>query len=124
MCLKVEKMAGCPVVNTCGRYSIENTGGLISQMDLLISNDSGPVHMAAALNVPCVVIFGPTDPVRTGPWGKIHRVLQAKLDCVPCFSRVCRGRDAACLRAVTVQEVTSTALDMLSDSGRPVSSIS
>jgi ADP-heptose:LPS heptosyltransferase len=82
-------------------------------MDLLISNDSGPVHMAAAVGTPTLVVFGPTDPVRTGPYGQGHRVLSAGLPCQPCFSRVCRRGAPACLDAITPRQMAQAAEEML-----------
>ena len=59
-------------------------------VDLLITNDTGPMHVAAALNKPVVALFGPTDPRRTGPYGQIDRVLRLDLPCSPCLSSSCR----------------------------------
>ncbi|MCP4720769.1 MAG: glycosyltransferase family 9 protein, partial [Desulfobacteraceae bacterium] len=50
-----------------------------------VCNDTGPMHMAAALDIPVFAIFGPANPVRTGPHGNIHTVLQKDLDCSPCY---------------------------------------
>ncbi|HMP76664.1 MAG TPA: glycosyltransferase family 9 protein [Kiritimatiellia bacterium] len=62
--------------NWCGRTSMIELGGLIRELDLLITVDSGPMHVAAAVGTPTVAVFGPTDPVRTGPYGPAHRVIR------------------------------------------------
>ena len=100
--------------NLCGAMSLPQLGGLISKLDLLVSNDSGPVHMAAALGKPCLVFFGPTIPGRTGPYGDIHRVLQRSLPCQPCLSRECKRGDCACLAGISPDEAFAAVKEMLS----------
>lgn len=70
---------------------------------LTLSNDTGPMHVAAALGKPVITVFGPTDPRSTGPYRQPHNVLQtASLPCVPCLRDVCRYRESlACLHAIT-----------------------
>ena len=70
---------------------------------LVVSNDTGPMHIAAALGRPVVAVFGPTDPRRTGPYGQLGHVVQDRtLACVPCMKSECRFRPAlACLHGVT-----------------------
>ncbi len=64
--------------NFCGHFPLLHLGSVLQQMDLLVSNDSGPMHFAAAVGTPLVALFGPTDPARTGPWGEGHAVLRAE----------------------------------------------
>ncbi len=104
---------GRPAANLAGALALPALGGLLQAMDLVIGNDSGPVHMAASVGTPVLALFGPTDPLRTGPYGAGHRVLRAQLRCQPCFSRRCRFRDTSCLRAITPDTVTAHALEML-----------
>lgn len=66
--------------NLAGKTSILELGGILQQMDLMVTVDSGPMHMAAALNVPVVAVFGPTFPERTGPYGQQHHVIQEGTD--------------------------------------------
>ncbi len=66
--------------NRCGRTSLVELGGLVRALDLLVTVDSGPMHMAAAVGTPTVAVFGPTDPVRTGPYGARHRVVREGFD--------------------------------------------
>ena len=70
----------CPgdrFVNLCGKTSIDSLPALINNADLVLSNDSGPMHLAAALNKPTLALFGPTNPNRFGPGGQLDRVLIA-----------------------------------------------
>ncbi len=101
------------VINLAGRTSLPQLGGVLQAMDLVISNDSGSMHMAAAAGVPVLAVFGPTDAVRTGPYGPAHRVLHGDLKCRPCFIKKCRFNDEACLRAVTTDMVVAAATEML-----------
>ena len=58
----------------------------------MVTNDTGPMHVAAALGRPVVALFGPTEPRRTGPYGQLEHVLQLRLPCVPCLRTKCRHR--------------------------------
>ena len=74
--------------------------------DLMVTNDTGPMHVAAALGRPVVALLGPTESRRTGPYGQLQNVLQLKLDCVPCLKARCRNAEPlACLRQMNVQLV-------------------
>jgi len=64
---------------------------LIRQLDLFVAGDTGPLHLAVALGIPTVSIFGPTDPKRNGPYGPGHRVLYNELDCSGCHKRSCNN---------------------------------
>lgn len=74
---------------------------------LVVSNDTGPMHVAAALGRPVVAVFGPTDPRRTGPYGQIEHVAQDRsLPCVPCMKSVCRiTPPLACLTSLTPEAI-------------------
>lgn len=87
--------------------------GVMTHLDLLITNDSGPMHLAAALGVRCLALFGPTDPRRTAPAGPKHRVLYTNRWCSPCFRRHCPLLHHACLREIGVARVRDSALAML-----------
>ena len=104
--------------NHCGRHTIPELFGVLEQCDLLVAVDTGPVHMAAALGRPCLVLFGPTRPEWTGPYGPGHRVLTRRLPCQPCLSRRCRRGDHACLAEMTPDEVFAAAEEQLAR--RPV----
>lgn len=113
-CGEIEARLQGRVVNTCGRTSLVELGSLLQEMDLVISVDSGPMHMAAAVGRPVLAVFGATDPKRTGPHGALHRVVMTKgLECRPCFSETCSRSDLACLIGAGPGEVAQTALDML-----------
>ena len=86
--------------------------------ELMITNDTGPMHVAAALNKPVVALFGPTDPRRTGPYGQLDRVLQHHLPCVPCMKDSCRYHQPfECLRAITPDRVAECVAQILEPRG-------
>ena len=112
VCAEIEGVAG-PAVNQAGKLSLVRTGSLLAEMDLVIGNDSGPIHMAAALGVPVLGIYGPTDPAKTGPYGPKSRTLVAEGPCRPCFGRKCRRGDLCCMTGITPERVSDAALAIL-----------
>lgn len=102
-----------PVINMAGQTRLSEMGSWLQEMDLVVGNDSGPVHIAAALDVPVLALFGPTDPRRTGPYGGKHRVLISDRPCRPCLRRSCRSRSADCMRGISPDQVYEEARAML-----------
>ena len=93
-------------LNLAGRTALPELIEWIRAGDLMITNDTGPMHIAAALAKPVVAIFGPTDPLRTGPYGQIEGALQVPLPCGPCRKDTCaNAEDLECLRAISPQQV-------------------
>jgi heptosyltransferase-2 len=102
-----------PVTIMAGKTGLRDLAALISECDALITNDSGPMHIAAALFVPVVAIFGSTDSRATGPFGKGHRILTANLPCSPCMKRECPDRHLACMNAITADDVFTALQEIL-----------
>ena len=93
-------------LNLAGQLSLPEMIEWIRLADLMVSNDTGPMHVAAALGKPVVALFGPTDARRTGPYGQIEQVLYTPLPCRPCFSLRCNyAKPFECLRAISPQTV-------------------
>lgn len=112
---EIEKALSGTVVNAAGKTTLPQMAGLLREMDLVIANDSGPMHLAAVLGAPVLAMYGPSDPVRTGPPpGSRSKILRGKLKCQPCFSRVCRYRDSSCMLTITPEAVIQAAVEMLS----------
>jgi lipopolysaccharide heptosyltransferase I len=90
-------------LNLAGLTSLEEMIEWIRLSRLIITNDTGPMHVAAALGRPVVALFGPTDPLSTGPYGQLGNVLQnTSLPCVPCMNQNCFYREPlACLHSIT-----------------------
>lgn len=123
VCKRIADDIGEPVVNLAGRTSMVEMGSLLSKMDLVVCNDSGPMHVAAALNVPLVAVFGPTDPKRTGPYGQLDRVLMGRHSCQPCMDDNCKLGVVVCMREVTPAAVVEQGMKIMSrgaaNSGQP-----
>ena len=92
---------------------LADLSAVLSRLDLLVTNDSGPMHLAAALGVPCLALFGPTDPARTRPSGENHRVLYTDRWCSPCFRRRCPLLHHRCLKDLEVERVAEETVRML-----------
>jgi lipopolysaccharide heptosyltransferase I len=93
--------------------NLREMAALLSEMDLVITNDSGPMHIASAVGTPVVALFGPTDPGRTGPYGSMNRVVRFEMPCSPCFRRPCIHPRFLCMESITVEEVMDGAKKML-----------
>jgi lipopolysaccharide heptosyltransferase I len=89
---------------------------LLKRLDVLVTTDSGPMHLAAALGVPVVALFGPTNHRRTGPYGAHHRVICAPVDCRPCYRREC-DRDPRCMTAIRVETVCEAVEETITTAG-------
>jgi heptosyltransferase-2 len=99
---------GC--LNLSGETSLLQLASLLRQCTLLVTNDTGTMHVAAAVGTRVVAIFGPTDPRTTSPLGKGHVIVRRAVPCSPCLKRVCPEGHHDCMRQITVQEVR-TAID-------------
>ncbi len=86
---------------------------VLAYCDVLVTNDSGPMHLAAALDVRCVALFGPTDPRRTAPAGEGHVVLRRDLWCQPCFRRRCPLLHHRCLREISTADALAACRGLL-----------
>ena len=93
-------------VNLAGRLDLKALGAMIAQARLFIGVDSAPMHLAAAVGTPTVVLFGPSGPYNWRPWGEGHLVLTKDFDCQPCGRDGCDGtKISRCLTAITPAEV-------------------
>lgn len=113
----VEDAAGFPLHRLGEVTSLRELPALISRLAVLITNDSGPMHIAAARNVPTVAIFGPTDPPSTHPWQAPYSLVRNPVPCSPCFLEECPIHHP-CMRGISSFQVAEAALDLLQKSGR------
>lgn len=93
------------VMNIAGKTSLRELISLISECDVFVTNDSGPMHIAYAVGTPIVAIFGSTDPNLTGPVGNNNIVVKTDIVCSPCFERTCKDKDMRCMYTVTSDDV-------------------
>ena len=98
--------------NRIGQTTLDQLIDELRQCRLLLTNDTGTMHLAAFVGVPVVAIFGSTEPRLTGPLGNGHIILRHHVECSPCFLREC-PIDFRCMKAVITQEVADAVLSML-----------
>jgi heptosyltransferase-2 len=108
----ISQALGDNCVNRIGQTTIEQLIDELRTCRLLLTNDTGTMHLASLLDVPTVAIFGSTEPRLTGPLGNGHIVLRHQVECSPCFLREC-PIDFRCMKAVTVEEVTKAVMSLL-----------
>ena len=103
-------------LNLCGQTSLLEMIEWLRLGDLLVTNDTGPMHVAAALGKPLVALFGPTEPRRTGPYGQLENVLRlARLPCAPCLKSVCHYENMEeCLRGISPAAVFDQVAEKIS----------
>ena len=107
-----------PRANRAGETTI---GGLVDELrtcHLVATNDTGTMHLSAALGVPTVAIFGSTEPALTAPLGRGHRILREKVDCSPCFLREC-PIDYRCMLRIEPERVTHAIESLLAEAAHP-----
>jgi heptosyltransferase-2 len=101
-----------PVRNLCGETNLGELTGVLAQLAFLVTNDSGPMHVASALGTPSLAIFGPTDWRETAPVGSGARIVREPVSCAPCKLRDC-PIDHRCMRGVSVERVVEGASELL-----------
>jgi ADP-heptose:LPS heptosyltransferase len=103
---QIAQEATVPVVNLAGKMSVKELGAVLQRAAVLVTADTGPQHVAAAVGTPLVSLFGAADPARTGPIDVPSLVVfNEALGCVPCRSRTCRRGDTACMNQLPVERV-------------------
>ena len=103
---RIVQRAAVPVINLAGQTSLADLAAILQRAVLFLGVDSAPMHMAAALGVPVVVLFGPSGEHSWGPWGAGHTVLTSPFLCRPCGQDGCLGsKRSDCLEAISAQAV-------------------
>jgi ADP-heptose:LPS heptosyltransferase len=120
-------LAGVPHVTSVNTGSLRDAAAVLASLDVFITGDTGPMHLAAAVGTPVVALFGPSNPARYGPRAPRERIVRIDLPCSPCGQvrlppERCRGHVPDCLDGITVDTVIQHALDLLA--GRDPASIS
>jgi heptosyltransferase II len=101
---KIVRHMGNGGIDLTGKTRLLQLAALLERCQLLVTNDTGTMHMAAAVDTPVVALFGSTDPLVTGPWGEGHVVIREDVDCSPCLKRICPTKHQ-CMDLITVDEV-------------------
>ncbi len=110
--VRIEKCVETDVLNLIGKTSVREMMAVIARSSLMITNDSGPMHVAAALQVPVVALFGPTDPAATSPASTRSRVVRKPVECSPCLKRGC-PTDHRCMETIEPHDVVMEARALL-----------
>jgi heptosyltransferase-2 len=110
---QVVSLARHPPLLLTGKTSVAEVTALISIADVLVTNDTGPAHIGAAVGTPTLVIFGPTNPLTTRPYGPAGKIIRRPPDCAPCMLRDC-PIDHRCMTAITPEEVFERAHELIS----------
>ncbi len=100
-------------LNLAGKTSLVQLAALISRCELVLGHDSGTIHLAVALDKPLACIIGPTDPDRTGPYGRSDSIIRAQVSCAPCRLTVCA--DNKCMHLISVNSVFDKVKSLLGD---------
>lgn len=105
--------ASSNVINLCAKTKLGEFVEFIRMCRCFLSNDSGPMHLSAALGVPVVALFGPTDPEKTGPYCKNRVVFQADKSCIKCFKRYCYAQNFSCHGSIDSVAVADEIISIL-----------
>jgi heptosyltransferase I len=100
---KITSRMKSKAVNLGGETSLSELSYLYRKALLVITTDSGPMHLAVAVGTPVIALFGPTDPQRTGPYGEGHTIIRIDLPCSPCFLKNCRTKK--CMQDISPEQV-------------------
>ena len=100
-------------LNLAGRTTLKELAYLYSQCRAVVCTDTGPMHIAAAMGCPVVALFGPTDPLRTGPYGPGHRVIRAGVECSPCLKKKCEH--PVCMETINTDMVFKAVAQVVQD---------
>ena len=109
MSRKIEKQCREPIFNLCGKTSLTDVIDLLAACDVAVSNDSGLMHIAAAVDVPVVAMYGGTTPAYTPPLHSRAKTFYLKLECSPCWQRTCQYDHYRCLKDILPKEVFKAA---------------
>jgi heptosyltransferase-2 len=110
--LEIKRFVGDSAIILTGETTLRELMAYISQLDLFITNDSGPMHIANAFRIPIVAIFGPTSPEATSPFHQPYIIVKKDVPCAPCKYRTC-PIGHMCMTEISVEEVYSAVLKLL-----------
>lgn len=117
-----DQLGGVSAINLCGQLDLVDLAAVLAALDVFVTGDTGPMHLASAVSTPVVALFGPADPRRYGPTSSRQRVLRVDLPCSPCgMVRLpperCRGKVPDCMDGIRVEPVVAAALELLDEPG-------
>ena len=104
--------------NLAGRDTLSTLPGILARLDVFVSGDTGPLHVAALVGTPTVSLFGPTDPRRTAPRGEGHKIIRRDLDCSPCFARTCPLGHHKCMAEIAPEVVADAVRNLVREEAK------
>lgn len=114
---EVANLVGYGVTNLTGQTTLRDLIGIFSRASFALGPDSGPMHIAAAVGIPVISLWGATSPIRSAPWGSREFVIQGAAACSPCYVRDCPiGR--RCMQRITVEQVLTVIRQVLKQEGQ------
>jgi len=111
---EIVSLADGRATSLAGETDLIGLTEIMKHAKFIVSNDSGPMHIAAALGVPVFAIFGPTAPERTGPYGEGHTVIREEISCAPCFRKTCEN--LKCMNSLSAEKVYRIIMNKFGDS--------
>ena len=117
VCREIVDKCGSNALNFAGKTMLREFIALVNLSTLFITNDSGPMHISAALDVPTIALFGSTDPTLTGPVSENSVVIKKDIECSPCFNRTCHKGDYRCLKEIKVNDVYQVGQRIIEEKG-------
>ncbi len=117
--VEIEALMSVKPLNLIGKTTVREMMALVSLVRLMVTNDSGPMHIAAAFKRPIVAVFGSTDHKTTHPYGTPHRIVRKEFDCAPCLLRQC-PIDHRCMVSVTADDVMAAIAELEPEAGVPL----
>ncbi len=118
LCRTIARGTSGKVLDLSGRTDLPQLAALLSLCDLVVTNDSGPMHLASAVGTAVAALFGSTDPGDTAPLGD-HIILRTEVDCSPCWERVCPRGEMRCMEGIEVEDVLEAVIRLLPERGEP-----
>ncbi|MBW1708665.1 MAG: lipopolysaccharide heptosyltransferase II [Deltaproteobacteria bacterium] len=113
----IKEFLTVPAYDLAGRTDLAEVAALIKRCHLFLTNDSGLMHVGAAVGTPLVAIFGSTNPITTSPFTNNARVIRHPVDCAPCLKRVCTQSNHLCMELVKPEEVATAGLELIGKGG-------
>lgn len=117
VCREIVDKCGSNALNFAGKTTLRQFITLVNLSTLFITNDSGPMHISAALDVPTIALFGSTDHTLTGPLSENSVVIKKDIECSPCFNRTCHKWDYRCLKEIKVNDVYQAGQQIIEEKG-------
>ncbi len=117
ICSEIESAMRAPVLKMAGKTSVRQMMAILGTVDLVVSNDSGPMHVAAAFDRPIVALFGPSLHMAAYPFCSRYRVVRREIECAPCLKRKCPKDHHRCMDEISVEDVIAAVNDLVGEIG-------